>query len=477
MKRRPFQLSLPPPLSKAISALEDAGGTCRVVGGSIRDALLGLKPKDFDIEVYGLELERISKILGKVGKTNLVGKAFSVVKLWTHGEEYDFAIPRRESKSGTGHRGFEIQADAALSEADALKRRDFTINALLYDHAKEEVIDYYGGLEDLERRRLRHVSPAFREDPLRVLRAMQFAGRFELELDDETALLCREIGHEFWTLPKERIWTEWEKWAGKSISLAHGMRALAKSGWIEYFPEINALRNLPQDPVWHPEGDVWTHTLCCLEALVRETDWRSLSTEKRIPLAFSVLCHDFGKARSTRWALKRGAKHWISPGHEQESIWLAGQFLDAMRAPHLVRDKTMSLVGNHHFLNTSPEGGHSDASLRRLAKRVAPANMHELVYVLISDHLGRPPHVSEEQTQRIEQFKTRIQELDLANAAPSPILQGRHLVQRQMEPGPHFKPILDAAYDAQLEGKITDLASAENWLSNYLRTSATTLAD
>ena len=466
--RKPLHLAIPAPLKQALVALESAGGTCRIVGGSVRDALLDLAPKDFDVEVYGLDLDTIANRLSKLGKTDLVGKAFAVVKLWTHGEEYDFAIPRRESKSGSGHRGFTIKPDQHLSEEEALSRRDFTINALLYDHASAEVIDYVGGLADLENRRLRHISPAFKEDPLRVLRAMQFAGRFEMELDEETAELCREVGSEFWTLAKERIWTEWEKWAKKSKSLSHGMRVLEKSGWLRYFPQLNALCNLPQDPEWHPEGDVWTHTLHCLDALVRETDWPELSAADKTPLAFGVLCHDLGKSRCTRWALKRGAKHWISPGHDTQSIWLAQQFFDSMRSPHDVRDQVMRLVGNHHFLNTAPKGGHTDAALRRLAKRLAPATTHQLAYVMISDHRGRPPLVSETQVERIADFKTRIQELDLSSSPPEPILLGRHLIARGLTPGPDFKPVLDAAYEAQLEGTISDSTSANAWLDTYL---------
>lgn len=462
--RKPLDIALPAPLKQALLALESAGGSCRLVGGSIRDALLGLKPKDFDVEVYGLDLETIASTLAKLGKTDLVGKAFAVVKLWTHGEEYDFAIPRRESKSGSGHRGFVIEADANLSEFDALQRRDFTINALLYDHTACEVIDYFGGLLDLQSRTLRHVSPAFKEDPLRVLRGMQFAGRFQMELHDETATLCHEIGHEFWTLAKERIWIEWEKWACRSTSLSHGMRALEKSGWIRYFPQLNALRNLPQDPDWHPEGNAWTHTLCCLDALIRETDWSSLPENERGVLAFGTLCHDLGKARCTRWAEKRGAMHWISPGHDSQSVWLSEQFFKAMRAPHGIRDKVMGLVGNHHFLNTVPQSGHSDASLRRLAKRLTPATAHELVYVMVADHRGRPPLVSEAQDERIANFKKRIQELDLENHAPAPLILGRHLITRGLKPSPEFKTILDKAYDAQLEGIFTDEISGLDWL-------------
>ncbi|MBC2607189.1 CCA tRNA nucleotidyltransferase [Pelagicoccus albus] len=462
--RRAFHIELPRPLRQALHSLETQGGVCRVVGGSVRDALLGIAPKDFDVEVYGLELENIAKALAPLGKTDLVGKAFAVVKLWTHGEEYDFAIPRRESKTGSGHRGFTIEANAHLSEFEAIQRRDFTINALLYDHSKGEVIDYAGGLEDLSNGILRHVSPAFEEDPLRVLRAMQFAGRFKLELHDETAELCRRIGHEYWTLAKERIWLEWQKWASKSKSLAHGMRALEKSGWICYFPELNALRGLPQDPLWHPEGDAWTHTLHCLDALIRETDWLELTESQRAPLAFGVLCHDLGKARCTRWALKRGEKHWISPGHDNQSVWLAEQFFESMRSPLEIREKVMTLVGNHHFLNTAPDEGHSDASIRRLSKRLAPATTRQLVYVMKSDHLGRPPLVSEAQTARIAKFEERIRELDLVESAPAPLLLGRHLVSRGLKPGPGFKRILDQAYDAQLGGSFRNVEEAEAWL-------------
>lgn len=465
--RKPLHIPLPAPLGRALHVLEAAGGTCRIVGGSVRDAMLGIKAKDFDVEVYGLELNAITAALAPLGRSSLVGKAFAVFKLWTHGEEYDFAMPRREAKSGSGHRGFLIEVDATLSEREAIQRRDFTINALLYDPARREVIDYCGGLVDLETLTLRHVSPAFREDPLRVMRAMQLAGRFQLELDDQTAAFCREIGPEFYTLASERIWIEWEKWAQRSTSLSHGLRALQKSGWLRYFPPLNALLGLPQDPQWHPEGDVWTHTLCCLDALVRETDWSTLPEKERAVLAFGTLCHDLGKARSTRWAHKRGAKHWISPGHDAQSVWLAQRFFDAMRAPHELRDKVMGLVGNHHFLNTVPSAGHSDTSLRRLAKRLTPATTHELVYVLIADHRGRPPLVSKEQDQRIAQFKKRIHELDLENQAPKPILLGRHLVKHGLKPSPDFKKILELAYDAQLEGSITDESTALQWLQSY----------
>ncbi len=466
-QRIPLELELPNGLSQAIDKLETAGAICLVVGGSIRDALLGMKPKDFDIEVYGLPLEKIEKTLSTIGKTDLVGKAFSVVKLWTQGEEYDFAIPRRESKTGAGHRGFAIEADASMNPAEAAQRRDFTCNALFYDPARQEVVDHYGGIADLKAHQLRHVSPAFSEDPLRALRAMQFAGRFALTLHPETAKLCRAMRHEFHSLAVERIWTEWEKWATRSTSLSHGMLALQASGWLPFFAELNALVDLPQDPEWHPEGDVWTHTLRCLDALQAHTNWATLPPEQRCAISFATLCHDLGKARCTRFASKRGEKRWISPGHDSASAWLSETLLARIATPKHLREKVSRLVGNHHYLNTAPVNGPSNSSLRRLAKRLEPASARELVYVMIADHRGRPPLVSEEQERYIKTFQTRIQELELKDSAPKPILLGRHLIALGHKPGKAFKAILDAAYEAQLDGAFEDETGAKEWLAAY----------
>lgn len=467
-KRYPLELRIPSKLLAAMKDLQGSGGRCRIVGGSVRDALLGLDPKDFDVEVYNLPLDRIAKTLSRHGKTNLVGKSFAVVKLWTHGAEYDFSIPRREVKSGSGHRGFTIDADALMKESEALLRRDFTINALLFDYATSEVIDYYGGKQDLDDRILRHVSTAFVEDPLRVLRAMQFAGRFNMVLHPDTAALCQSMRYEFWDLPKERIWGEWEKWAERSTSLSAGMRALQSSGWIRFFPELNALAGLPQDPEWHPEGDVWQHTLHCLDALIRETNWSKLPASEKPALAFAVLCHDLGKARCTRWATKRNEKRWISPGHEAASVWLAEQFFDSFRCPHDLRDKVMALVGAHHYLNTAPKEGMSDSSLRRLSRRLHPATTEQLAYVMISDHRGRPPLVSSDQEARIATFRERIQKLELGNSVPQPILLGRHLIARGLSPSPQFRGILDACFEAQLEGAFSTEQEAQAWLDDYL---------
>ena len=315
----PFKIRIPRGLKEAIALLNEIGGESRLVGGCVRDALLGNEPSDFDVEVYGLEIEAIVGALRKIGRTDLVGKSFAVIKLWTRGTEYDFTVPRTECKSGTGHRGFEVKANPKLEPEVALKRRDFTINALQYDPNKGVVIDYFGGWDDLKKGVLRHISKAFSEDPLRALRAIQFAGRFGLLLDPSTAQLCRDMKREYSSLAIERVWGEWCKWSTKSILPSKGLIALRDSGWISFFPEINSLVRLPQDPEWHPEGDVFIHTLHCLDAVVDSSEWQDYTDHQRSVLIFSVLCHDLGKVRCTRYAEKRGKLRWISPGHDQES--------------------------------------------------------------------------------------------------------------------------------------------------------------
>jgi len=325
------------------------------------------------------------------------------------------------------------------------------------------VIDYFGGRDDLEKGVLRHISKAFSEDPLRALRAIQFAGRFGLSLDPSTAQLCRDMKREFSTLAIERIWGEWYKWSTKSTFPSKGLIALKDSGWISFFPEINSLVRLPQDPEWHPEGDVFVHTLHCLDALVEFSEWNSYSDSQRSVLMFGVLCHDLGKARCTRFAEKRGQLRWISPGHDQESGWLSESFLTRIGAPVGIQEKVRKLVESHHYLNSFPDSKPSDTSLRRLSRRINPATTGELRQVMLADHRGRPPLVSEAQERRLAEFKARIGELELKDSAPKALLLGRHLIEHGRKPGPEFKPILDRAYEAQLEGEFADVEGAIQW--------------
>ena len=328
------ELQLPADLRAMLEAVRRVGRP-RLVGGGVRDWLLGLAPKDFDVEVAGVDFEVLQRTLAPFGATDVVGRSFGVVKVRSKdsGEEYDFSLPRRESKIGAGHRGFAIAADPSLTDAEAAARRDFTINAIALDPFTHALIDPLGGQRDLQARVLRHTSAAFAEDPLRVLRAMQLAARFDFALAPETAALGRSIADTFAELPVERLWGEWEKWAVKAIKPGRGLTVLEETGWLKHFPEVGALRGTPQEPEWHPEGDVFTHTQLCLDALAALDEWKNSNAPRRRMLMFAVLAHDFGKPVTTERAERRGAMRWISPGHESAGGPLAENFFRRIGAP------------------------------------------------------------------------------------------------------------------------------------------------
>ncbi len=461
-------MKLPPPLLAALAALRSAGGRPRLVGGCVRDWLLGLEPKDFDIEVYGLGYEALGRALAPFGPTDLVGRSFGVLKVRLDGAEYDFSLPRRESKTGAGHRGFAVAPDSTLTEAEAAARRDFTINAIAYDPLANRILDFHGGAEDLKKKILRHTGPAFVEDPLRVLRAFQFAARFELTLAPETAALCRSISGTYAELAVERVWGEWDKWATKAVKPSLGIVALKQAGWLKHFPEIAALDGVPQEPEWHPEGDVLVHTNHCLDALVGLASWREGPPQVRRILSLSVLAHDFGKATTTKQAERRGKLRWTSPEHEAAGGPLAESFLHRIGAPLDLIPHVRQLVVNHLLHHQGAEE-YRDTTVRRLARKIEPATLDELIAVMQADHLGRPPLVSAETVRRLEHLRIAARRLALEHAAPKPIVLGRHLVSLGAPPGPHFKPALDAAFESQLDGAFADESGGLEWMRNYLR--------
>src|SRR5438552_1098042 len=245
-------LSLPGELAKILPETPELN-QAYLVGGCVRDSLLEIPVKDYDLEVFGVSYEQLTRALSRWGKTDSVGRSFGVVKLSTRlGNSFDFTIPRRDSKVAPGHKGFEVTFDPSITPRQAATRRDFTINALMYDPRSREVLDFFGGREDLKNRVLRHTSEAFGEDPLRVLRGMQFASRFRLTPAPETIALCRKIKSTYRELAGERVRDEWFKWASKSTIPSAGLKFLLVTGWIEHFPEIHALAGTPSDPEWHP---------------------------------------------------------------------------------------------------------------------------------------------------------------------------------------------------------------------------------
>ncbi|HEY4988644.1 MAG TPA: polynucleotide adenylyltransferase [Opitutaceae bacterium] len=457
-----------PPLPDELRAMLEAVrlvGRPRLVGGGIRDWLLHLPSNDFDVEVAGIDFEGLRRALSRFGATDVVGRSFGVIKVrGANGSEFDFSLPRRESKTGAGHRGFAVEPDPTLSDADAAARRDFTVNAIALDPFTGTLVDPFNGRADLAARVLRHTGPAFAEDPLRVLRAFQLAARFDFTLAPETAALCREISPAFAELPVERVWAEWDKWAVKSVRPSRGLEVLEQTGWIRHFPEVAALRGVPQEPEWHPEGDVLTHTGHCLDALVALGGWLSSAPERRRLLTLSVLAHDFGKAATTERAERRGALRWVSPGHEAAGGPLAESFLRRIGAPLGLDPPVKALVVHHLAHHHGHAGEFSDTQVRRLARKLAPATIDDLALVMEADSRGRPPLPSAEIIALIARLRERAAALDIEAQAPRPIVLGRHLIAMGRKPGPDFKPVLEAAFEAQLDGAFADEDGGVAWL-------------
>src|SRR5262249_55213354 len=364
-------------------AVREAGGRALLVGGCVRDALMGAQPKDWDLEVYGLAPERLRELLDQFGTVNVVGEAFTVYKL---GADLDVSIPRRERKAGRGHRGFVIEGDPSMSFVEAARRRDFTINAILQDPLTNEIIDPFDGRRDLELGVLRAVSAdTFGEDSLRVLRAAQFAARFEFRIEPETVELCRTI--DLSDLPAERVWGELEKLLLRARRPSIGLGWLQALGVLEkLFPEINALVDVPQDPEWHPEGDVFVHTRLTIDRAHELID--ELSYARQVTVMLAALAHDFGKPATTEFIEGR----LRSRGHEAAGVPPAESFLKRLNVHTIdgydVRNQVISLVREHlkpgEFFKKRGEVG--EGAFRRLARRCEP----DLLYrVAKADSLGR----------------------------------------------------------------------------------------
>lgn len=438
-------------------------------GGCVRDRLLTppRETKDWDVEVYGIEPVRLSELLDGFaadkgcGPLNVVGESFAVYKL---GQHLDVSVPRRERKSGVGHRGFVVQGDPEMSFEEACRRRDFTINAILEDPLTGEVVDPFDGRGDIERHRLRMVSrDTFAEDSLRVLRAAQFAARFEFEVEAETAEVCSQI--DVTDLPRERIWGELEKLLLRAEHPSIGLKMLYEWGTIaQLFPELQTLVGVPQEAEWHPEGNVDVHTMMVVDEARNLID--GLDYARQVAIMLGALCHDLGKPPTTEFIDGRTR----SRGHDEAGVGPTISLLDRLGIYTLdgfdVRDQVIQLVRYHlvpgEWYKAGTKGNPvGDGAFRRLARKVEPALLYR---VAKADSLGRNPDwlPSERRfgSEAQEWFMERVHALQVEHRAPTSILMGRHLIDMGLEPGPEFKRILDAVYEMQLDGKVTDLDTA-----------------
>ena len=444
-------------------AARAAGGRALLVGGCVRDGLLGADPKDLDIEVFGLGPDRLVALLSERFDLDLVGVSFGVVKL-KH-LEVDVAVPRRETKLGLGHKAFGMECEPSLSVADAAARRDFTVNAIYRDPLTDEIIDPWNGRGDLGRRVLRHVSPHFPEDPLRVLRGMQFVARFDLSPAPETVAVCRGMEPE--GLPPERLFGEWEKLLVKGRRISAGLSFLRETGWTRYYPELEQLIGCRQDREWHPEGDVWNHTLCCLDAFAAQRDERGPDRDEDIIVGLAVLCHDFGKPGCTSYDPVK--KRIRSLGHDEAGVAPTLSFLKRLTNEDRLLREVPPLVRLHMRPFAMWKDHSSDSAIRRLAAKVV--RIDRLLRVAAADDAGRPPFPSD--PEPIRWLAEQAERLRVADAAPKPILMGRHLIELGHAPSERFGKWLAECYEAQLDGKFSDLAGAKEHLARIMRQTRT----
>lgn len=442
-------------------AARSAGGRALLVGGAVRDGLLGRAVKDVDIEMFGLPAEAVERLVAAYGAFDPCGLSFGVLKL--RGVPVDVSLPRRESKRGEGHRGFLVRSDPSLTVAEAAVRRDFTVNALYCDPLSGAIEDPCGGLADLRARVLRHVSPKFVEDPLRVLRGMQFVARFDLAPAPGTVALCRTVGME--GLAQERLFEEWAKLLTKGVAIGRGLEFLRETGWLRHFPELERLVGCPQDPEWHPEGDVWEHTKRCLDAFAAA---RTGDAAEDLVVGLAVLCHDFGKPATT--SVDPATKRVRSIGHDRAGEAPTLSFLRRLtNEERLLRD-VPPLVREHMQIFALWRANAGDAAVRRLAVRVR--RLDRLVRVGRADDAGRgplPPGATAGGAD-LDWMAATAERLRVADAAPRPLFLGRHLVALGYRPGPAFGPVLAACFDAQIEGAFSDLEGAHAWFARRLQT-------
>lgn len=420
-----------------------AGGRMWLVGGCIRDLVLGRQPHDLDIEISGLPPGRLHTLLTEHFSVQFVGKAFGVFKL--QGLPIDISIPSRLLTDNESTTGLLRQSDPDMDIDEALARRDFTVNAMAWDPDTLEFRDPFNGRADLDAHMLRHISDHFTEDPLRVLRGMQLAARFGLNAAPETVALCKTLTQDGQS--SERLWEEWKKLLLQGVKPSLGLQFLSDCGWLRFYPELAALQGCEQDPIWHPEGDVWIHTLHCL-------DWFALectgNQRDDLIAGLGILCHDFGKPATTTMDYGR----ITSRGHEPQGEAPTRRFLERLTNQNDLINEVVPLVLCHLRPGALFDANASDSAVRRLAKQVK--RIDRLVRVARADHAGRPP-------KPFDGFPAgswlleRARRLEVEDQAPTPFVTGRHLLELGMLPGPRLGEILEDCYEAQLDGLFTTL--------------------
>ncbi len=456
-------IALPPELNPILNALNAHGITPIIVGGYVRDALLNLHSKDIDIELYHLSsLDEIEQILKPFGKINLVGKSFGVIKLKIGELEIDFSPPRTESKHTAGHKGFDVQYDFTLDFTTAARRRDFTINAIGYNPHTKTVLDPYHGVDDLHNKQLRCVNETtFIEDPLRPLRAVQFAARFDLTCDPLLLDLCATMiaNGALEELPKERIFEELKKLFLLSPKPSIGMNLLRQMGGLPFFTPLDRFETTLLDPIKHTEGNLWIHTLMALDEMAR---LRTGDSKQDLVRMFAVLLHDCAKPVTT--ILENGKIK--APHHAKVGAVIAKDFLEKITNEHRLKEEVLPLIAYHGKVQKFYKISASDSEILHLSVLVC---LRELILVAAADFYGRGINRDpSEPFEAGEWLRTQALRLGVLSSPLKPLVMGKDLIFMGLIPSTAFKTILDAAYEAQLNGLFLTKDEAIKWTKSHL---------
>jgi tRNA nucleotidyltransferase (CCA-adding enzyme) len=451
---------------KVLAACRAAGGKPIIVGGSVRDALISREtatvPKDIDIEVYGVaEYATLQKQLEKIGRVDLAGASFGVLIAIVDGEDFDIALPRTDSKTGEGHRGFTTTANAALDEVSASGRRDFTINAMGWDTDTEELVDAWGGTADLAEGILRHPTEAFSDDPLRVLRGVAFSARFGFDMAPETAELCNSIHDRFAEVSTERVCKVWRQIATRGTNISKAIATLEATGWLDHFPELADTAHVEQDGHWHPEGNVLVHLGLAADSAASAAVRGDLTDSEREIAVFAALLHDLGKANTTVYETIDGAERITSAGHQETGGPVAQAFLTRIGAPKDLIDKIVPLVTTH-MNHISVVGKPSGPAVRRLIRTLdnngAGPSIYDWARLVDADLAGRGPGAKASPSAQWIEVAERV-----GPVARKSLLTGGDLAAAGYSPGPGWAAVMAAAVEAQDEGDFTDAEGAREW--------------
>lgn len=452
---------IPQEAQTVIDALRSAGGRPYIVGGWVRDEIMGKACKDIDIEVGLLQPDQVRDALQAVcDKVDFVGVSFGVFKVTINGFEMDVSLPRTERKNGVGNGGFDVTVDPFMSTVDAAARRDFTLNSMMYDPSTGDVIDHFNGRSDLDKGILRHTSKAFSDDPLRVLRAMQFAARWKMTLAPETAKLCNLLIGEFWAISVERLYIEFEKLLIKGTDVFYGINVLKQTGWLAKFPQLAILDGCPQDAEWHPEGDVLQHTGHVTNAMRDICNREGIEGTDRMVMMLAAVCHDLGKPATTE---RNKYGRWSSPRHAHVGVPIAERFMQSIGVPVSIIERVLPLVKEHMVhIGVVPRR----EIVAKLARRLQPATLQEWAFTVEADVSGRPPL---EKHQPVQEWVDMAQELNILQKPMKGLIQGRNLIAIGLKPSPVFGEIIEAALKAQMKGTFTDDEGAAAWLEKHVR--------